>query len=71
MPERRWGLRDRLAGRTIKGTEPATSWRNLMRRTTLAVALGASVTLALATAAQAAVTTGGADGPDDKFSDHT
>ena len=41
-----------------------------MRRTTLAVALGASVTLALATAAQAAVSTGGADGTDDKVSDH-
>jgi hypothetical protein len=41
-----------------------------MRRTTLVVALGASVTLALATAAQAAVTTGGSDGTDDKVSDH-
>src|SRR6188472_832581 len=71
MPERRWGLRDRVAGTTIKGSEPATSGRNLMRRTTLAVALGASVTLVLATAAQAAVTTGGTDGTDDKVSDHT
>jgi hypothetical protein len=41
-----------------------------MRRASLVVALGASVTLALATAAQAAVTTGGTDGTDDKVSDH-
>jgi len=42
-----------------------------MRRTSLVVTLGASATLLLATAAQAAtVSTGGTDGTDDKVSDH-
>jgi hypothetical protein len=43
-----------------------------MRRTSLAVVLGAAATLTLATAAQAVtVTTGGTDGTDDKVSDHS